>query len=79
MSFSSLMKPTELSVLINAEGNKGIRLARKEDVIFSNKTARNDQFFDITKNYPVSIITSLTFLSYAIKRLYTLIKNKISK
>lgn len=79
MSFSSLMKPTELSVLINAEGNKGIRLAKKEDVIFTKKTARNDQFFDITKNYPISIVTSLNFLYYAIKRLYALLKNRIIK
>ncbi len=60
LSFTSLMKPAELGVMLNEIGNSGISLCKPEDIdVNLKKYYRNRRFKDIRKNYHIGIIASI--------------------
>lgn len=77
MSFSSLMKPTELAVLFNQKGNEGLVLCKTSDVVEQKKYYRTRRFLDIQKNFPVGVVESMLFFTYGIKRLYGVLKGRL--
>lgn len=58
MFFSSLMKPTELSVVLNAEGDKGVVLTKASDIIIEKSYERKRRYKDILKNYYIGFHAS---------------------
>jgi len=79
MTFSSLMKPTELSVVCNQDGNKKLVLSKVCDVIEEESFYKRRRFNDIQKNYPVGVVESLLFLPYGIKRFFSVLATKMKK
>lgn len=79
MSFSSLMKPTELAVLFNQKGNEGLVLCKTTEVKEQKNYYRTRRFFDIQKNYPVGVVESMLFFKYGVKRLIAVIKGRFFK
>lgn len=69
LHFSSLMKPTELSVVLNSEGDKGIVLSHVDDLVFEKSFERQRRYKDIKKNYIVGVWASLYIAKSLIKRL----------
>ncbi|MBD5310861.1 MAG: glycosyltransferase [Bacteroides sp.] len=59
LSFTSLMKPTELGVILDIRGNQRIVLCRTQDLIYtSQKYYRQRRYLDIRKNYHIGILAS---------------------
>jgi hypothetical protein len=74
--YTSLMKPTELGVILNQKGNAEIKLCKKEDVIESRLYYLARRYNDITKNYWVGINAGLLISLITVKRINTIIISK---
>lgn len=57
--FSSLMKPTELAVVLNVKGDQKVVLTRQEDIIKEKSYERRRRYRDILKNYYIGVWASL--------------------
>lgn len=68
LSFSSLMKPTELAVVLNMKGDQRVVLTKREDIIFEKDFARKRRYRDILKNYYVGVWASWNISKDLIKR-----------
>lgn len=56
--FSSLMKPSELGILLSNQG-QGVCLCRVADVIYEKEYEKKRRFLDISKNYYIGFYASL--------------------
>lgn len=70
LSFSSLMKPTELSVVLNVAGDKGVSLTKVCDIIHEKSYERKRRYKDILKNYYVGVWASAYITRDLIKRIF---------
>ncbi len=78
MSFTSLMKPTELGVCLDIKGNQKVKIVKTEDVIMhSKKFVRTRRFLDILKNYHIGIYASIEISKYGIGLLFSKLKKLI--
>lgn len=68
MSFSSLMKPTELSIVLDAEGDQGVVLTKASDIVFEKKYERQRRYKDILKNYYIGVYASSYIAKDLIRR-----------
>lgn len=59
MTFSSLMKPTELAVVLNVSGNNGVSLGKAADVRTPKSYIRRRRYNDIKKNYFIGIYAQM--------------------
>lgn len=78
-AYSSLMKPTEQSVVFNEAGDSGLVLCKAKDVVENKKFYNRRRFVDIQKNFPVGVMESILFFFYGVKRLWVVLKGKIVK
>lgn len=58
MQFSSLMKPTELAIILNSKGNGEVYLTKSEDVIKKKSFYKTRRYLDIKKNYYIGFFAS---------------------
>ncbi len=79
MSFSSVMKPMELSIVFDIHDNNGIKLCKKEDVLERKMFFLKRRFIDIRNNYHIGVVASSFIFIDAIKYIFELMGNKISK
>lgn len=79
LSYTSLMKPTELGIIMGMSGNKNISLCKATDVIDSHKYVRMRRYHDILKNYHIGVWASFYISKYLIAYLSKMIfyKTKI--
>lgn len=77
LSFSSLMKPTELSIVLNIRGDQKVVLSKREDILKQKSFERKRRYLDITKNYYIGAWASLQILVSLIKRSLKQIKHGI--
>lgn len=71
MSFTSLMKPMELGVVFNIEGNSGIALSAPKDISNNLKSyLRKRRYLDIRKNYHIGIVAASQITIHLIRELY---------
>ena len=68
-SYSSLMKPTELSVVLNMKGDQKVVLTRKEDIVIEKSFIRERRYRDILKNYYIGVWASLNIIRALTKRI----------
>lgn len=69
MTFSSLMKPTELAVVLNVKGNQRVVLTRREDIVKERRYEKTRRYLDILKNYHIGVWASLYIAKDLIKRI----------
>ncbi len=69
LEYSSLMKPTELAVVLKVIGNRKVVLTKKEDIIKEKNYERIRRYYDILKNYYVGVWASLYLTKDLIKRI----------
>lgn len=69
MCFSSLMKPTELSIVLNTQGDKGIVLTKVSDIVYEKSYERKRRYKDILKNYYIGVYASFYISMDLIRRL----------
>lgn len=69
MRYSSLMKPTELSVVLGCEGDGRVVLSRTCDIAIEKSFERERRYRDIDKNYVVGVWASLNISKALLKRL----------
>lgn len=67
--FSSLMKPTELSIILGQRGDSNLKLSRREDVIESRLYYFKRRYLDIKKNYWVGINAGLCITIATLRRI----------
>jgi hypothetical protein len=68
--YTSLMKPTELGLIFNLKGNKGIFLCKPMDVILnSRRYKKHRRYNDILKNYHIGVYASFQITKYLFKRI----------
>lgn len=79
MSFSSAMKPQELSIVFDIHNDIGIKLCKKEDILEKKMFFLKRRFIDIQNNYHIGVVASLFIFLDAIKYIFELMGNKISK
>lgn len=72
LAYSSLMKPTELSVILNMRGDQKVVLTRKEDIVFEKSYTRERRYRDILKNYSIGIWASIQITKALFKRILKL-------
>lgn len=77
--YSSLMKPTELSVVLNQEGNGELKLCSVDAIIEKHSFYRKRRFNDVLKNFPMGIYTSIYSFLYLFKRILALCNNFLKK
>ena len=70
LTYSSLMKPTELSVVLNIKGDQKVVLTRIDDIIIEKSFERTRRYRDIIKNYYVGVWASLNIIRDLMKRLF---------
>lgn len=71
VSFTSLMKPTELGCLLNNIGI-GLVLTESKDVVFDKSYERERRYKDISKNYYVGVYASIRIAKDLFKHLFKL-------
>lgn len=76
LSYTSLMKPTELGIIMGMSGNKNISLCKATDVIDSHKYVRMRRYHDILKNYHIGVWASFYISKYLIAYLCKIIFHK---
>lgn len=79
ISFSSLMKPTELSIVYSQCGDHLAVLSKTSDIIENNSFYRRRRFNDIQKNYPIGVKEAYLFFGYGVKRIYLLLKEALKR
>lgn len=72
LTYSSLMKPTELSVVLNIKGDEKVVLTRREDIVRQKSFERKRRYFDIKKNYHIGVWASIQISKDLIKRILKL-------
>ncbi len=75
--YSSLMKPTELSVFFNQKGNSELKFCKREDVVESRAYYFRRRYSDIKKNYWVGIQAGLCITLDTFRRLLSITWKKI--
>lgn len=73
MAFSSLMKPAELSVVLNSKGDGKIVLTRVADILPDKKYEKRRRYLDIKKNYHIGVYASMYIARDLILRLFHII------
>lgn len=80
LEYSSLMKPTELGVVMKATG-KGVVLCKAEDVIFEKDFIKKRRYKDVLKNYYLGIYASqyisIDFIKLVLNKIF--VKNTKAK
>ena len=79
MTFSSIMKPQELSILFDIHNEAGIKLCKKEDILDNKMFSLKRRFIDIRNNYHIGVVASFFIFLDSIKYIFELTRNKISK
>lgn len=75
MKFSSLMKPTETSIVVDALGDGGISLCKREDVVFDSLFLKERLIRDINKNY--RLLYGFSFLKFVFKSTINFYKKRM--
>lgn len=78
-TFSSLMKPTEMSVVFQQKGDEELVLSKTVDVVEDKSFYRKRRFNDIQKNYPVGVMESLLFFKFGVRRFWSVIKGRLKR
>lgn len=77
LTFSSLMKPTEMSVVFQQKGDEELVFCKTVDIVEDKSFYRKRRFNDIQKNYPVGVMESLLFFKYGVRRFWSVIKGRL--
>ena len=67
--YSSLMKPTELAVVLKMKGDQKVVLTRREDIIIEKSFLHQRRYRDVLKNYYIGIWASLNIMRDLVKRI----------
>ena len=71
--YTTLMKPTELGVLLNQKGNSELKLCKIEDLVERRMYYMTRRYNDIRKNYWIGISAGLLISIYTFRRIYRII------
>lgn len=69
-TYSSYMKPTELSVILGIHSDKGVTLSRKADIIKKKSHLAENRYKDYLKNYYLGVYPTLYLIRDYIKILF---------
>lgn len=79
LAYTSHMKPKELSIIFEVEGDRGIRLTKKEDVLEKRSFYLKRRYLDIKNNYHIGAIASLFILMDTIKYIFEILLDRFKR
>ena len=77
ITFSSIMKPQESSIILDVQSSKGLVLCEKEKIIDKKSFYLKRRFIDIQNHYNVGVIASLFIFFDALKYTFQALTRKL--
>ncbi|MBQ4532054.1 MAG: hypothetical protein IJA24_02275 [Alistipes sp.] len=77
LSYSSLMKPTELSIILNVKGDSKVVLSRIEDIIQDSQYEKKRRYNDILKNYHIGLNAGFYITKYFFRTAFNMLLSKV--